>query len=169
MAKKPSTIYTDKGRIERHIKPVLGSLKASVVTRADIERFRDRVTDGQTKARIRTGKHGLARVTGGRGTATRTMGLLGAIFSFAVRRGLRGDNPVRGVDRHADGQRNRRLSEAEYSALGNALQTMPQTAWPIAVAATKFLTLTGLAARRNAHAEMVGSRSCDADGAAGGH
>ena len=70
------------------------------------------------------------------------MGLLGAIFSFASS-GLRADNPVRGVERHADGQRTRRLSEAEYAALGEALRTMPETAWPIAVAATRFLALTG--------------------------
>jgi integrase len=142
-AKKPSTIAGDKGRVERHIKPLLGALKVAAVTRADIERFRDGVTEGATAARIKTGKHGLARVTGGRGTATRTMGFLGAIFAFAVRRGLRPDNPVRGVERHADGQRDRRLSEAEYAALGEALRTMPKTAWPSAVAATKFLTLTG--------------------------
>jgi integrase len=142
-AKKATTLATDKGRIERHIKPLLGGFKATAVTRADIERFRDAVADGETKARIKTGKHGLARVTGGRGTATRTMGLLGAIFAFALKRGMRADNPVRGVERHADGQRNRRLSDAEYSTLGEALRHMPETAWPIAVAATKFLALTG--------------------------
>jgi integrase len=142
-AKKATTLATDKGRIERHIKPVLGGLKASAVTRADIERFRDAVTDGETKARIKTGKHGLARVTGGRGTATRTLGLLGAIFAFALKRGLRADNPVRGVERYADGQRNRRLSDAEYAALGEALRGMPDTSWPIAIAATRFLALAG--------------------------
>jgi integrase len=78
-----------------------------------------------------------------RGTATRTIGLLGAIFSFGVRRGLRGENPVRGVERHADGRRDRRLSEAEYAVLGQALRAMPNTAWPIALAATRFLALTG--------------------------
>lgn len=141
--KKASTLATDKGRIERHVKPLLGALKVASVTRADIERFRDAVTEGATKARIKTGKHGLARVEGGRGTASRTMGLLGAIFSFAVRRGLRSDNPVRGVERHADGQRRRRMSEAEYAALGGALRTAPETMWPIALAAAKFLALTG--------------------------
>jgi integrase len=141
--KKASTIVGDKGRIERHIKPLLGALKVAAVTRGDIERFRDGVTEGATAARIKTGKHGLARVTGGRGTATRAMGFLGAVFSFAIRRGLRTDNPVHGVERHAYEQRNRRLSEAEYAALGEALRTMPETAWPIAVAATKFLALTG--------------------------
>jgi integrase len=142
-AKKASTLAIDKGRIERHIKPLLGNLKVASVTRADIERFRDAVTEGATAARIKTGKHGLARVAGGRGTATRTMGLLGAIFSFAVRRGLRSDNPVRGVERHADGQRQRRLTAEEYAALGGAVRSMPATAWPIAIAATRFLALAG--------------------------
>jgi integrase len=141
--KKVSTLATDTGRIKRHIKPLIGSLKVSAVTRADIERFRDMVTEGATKARVKTGKHGLARVTGGRGTASRTIGLLGAIFSFAVRRGLRSDNPVRGVERHADGQRQRRMSEPQYAALGNTLRALPETSWPIATAAVKFLALTG--------------------------
>jgi integrase len=143
MAKKASTLATDRGRIERHIKPILGNLKVAAVTRDDIERFQDSVTRGATKARVKTGKHGLARVTGGRGTASRTVGLLGAIFSFAVRRKLRPDNPVRGVERHADGRRERRLSEQEYAALGEALRNSPDTAWPAAAAASKFLALTG--------------------------
>jgi integrase len=141
--KKASTLDGDRGRIERHIKPLLGALKVAAVTPQDIERFRDAVSEGVTNARIKTGKHGLARVTGGRGTATRAMGMLGALFAFAVRRGLRLDNPVRGVPRHAYEQRQRRLSEIEYAALGEALRTMPKTAWPIAVAAAKFLALTG--------------------------
>jgi integrase len=141
--KKSSTLSTDKGRIERHIKPLLGSLKAAAVSRQDIEHFRDGVTDGLTAARIKTGKHGLARVTGGRGTATRTMALLGHIFTFAIKRGLRADNPVHGVERHGYSQRQRRLTAEEYACLGEALRSMPATAWPIAIAATKFLALTG--------------------------
>jgi integrase len=141
--KKAATLDGDRGRIERHIKPLLGPLKVAAVTRDDIERFRDGVSEGATAAVIKTGKHGLARVTGGRGTAARAMGMLGAMFAFAVRRGLRGDNPVHGVDRHAYEPRRRRMTEAEYAALGEALRTMPKSAWPMAVAATKFLTLTG--------------------------
>ena len=142
-AKKASTLVGDKGRIERHIKPLLGALKVAVVTRSDIEWFRDSVTEGATTATIKTGKHGLARVTGGRGTATRAMGLLGAIFSFAVRRGVRPDNPVRGVDRHAYEQRQRRMTEDEYASFGDALRSMPKTTRPVAAAAAKFLALTG--------------------------
>jgi integrase len=141
--KKAATLDGDRGRIERHIKPLLGPLKVAAVTRDDIERFRDGVSEGATAAVIKTGKHGLARVTGGRGTAARAMGMLGAMFAFAVRRGLRGDNPVHGVDRHAYEPRQRRITEAEYAALGEALRTMPKSAWPVAVAATTFLALTG--------------------------
>lgn len=142
-AKKSSTMAGDRGRVERHIKPLLGAIKVATVTRADIERFYDAISEGATAAQIKTGKHGLARVTGGRGTATRVVGLLGAIFAFAVRQGFRPDNPVHGIEKHAYNQRQRRVSETEYLALGNALRNMPETTWPIAVAATKFLALTG--------------------------
>lgn len=142
-AKKPSTLATDKGAIERHIKPLIGALKVGAVARADIERFQNDVAEGKTAARVKTGKHGLARVTGGTGAATRIMGLLGAVFGFAVARGLRPDNPVRGIPRHADGQRTRRATSDEYAALGDALRTMPDTVWPVAVAAAHFLAITG--------------------------
>jgi hypothetical protein len=44
--KKASTLATDKGRVERHIKPLLGKLKVAAVTRRDIEAFRDSVAAG---------------------------------------------------------------------------------------------------------------------------
>lgn len=105
-AKKASTIATDKGRIERHIKPLLGSMKVATVTREDVDGFMHAVAEGRTAARTKTGKkRGLANVRGGKGTASRTVGLLGAIFSYAVRHQMRPDNPVRGVIRFADGRR----------------------------------------------------------------
>ncbi len=144
-AKKASTIVTDKGRIERHIKPLLGSMKVAAVTREDVDGFMHAVAEGRTAARTKTGKKGgLANVRGGKGTASRTVGLLGSIFSYAVRHRMRLDNPVRGVTRFADGRRERRLSDAEYKMLGVALEKAAgaQT-WPAAVAATRFLALTG--------------------------
>jgi integrase len=143
--KRPSTLTTDAGRITRHIKPLLGSMKVPAVTRGDIDTFMHAVADGKTAGKTKTAKkHGLANVRGGRGTSSRTVGLLGAIFSFAVRHRMRVDNPVRGVIRFADGKRERRLSDNEYAALGAALQQAEVNQfWPAAVAATRFLALTG--------------------------
>lgn len=140
--KKASTLATDKGRVERHIKPLLGRRKVAAITSSDIEKFRDAVTEGKTAARIKTGKRGLARVTGGKGTSTRTMALLGVIFSYAVRKGLRTENPVRGVETHAYERRKRRMTDDEYKALGRALNDMPLT-WRMTLAATRFLAVTG--------------------------
>jgi integrase len=142
LRKKASTLATDRGRVERHIKPLLGNLRVAAVSRLDIERF-NQVSEGATAARGKTGKHGLARVTGGRGTATRTLALLGVIFSYAVRQALRADNPAHGIEKHAYKERQRRATNDEYGALGKALRTMPQTTWPAAVAAARFLAITG--------------------------
>jgi integrase len=144
VAKKASTLATDKGRIERHIKPQLGRMAVAAVTREDVERFMHAVAEGETAAKIKTKARGLARVRGGKGTASRTVGLLGAIFSYAARHRMRSDNPVRGVMRFADGRRDRRLSDDEYRHLGAALrQGEVEGIWPAAVAAVRFLALTG--------------------------
>jgi integrase len=144
VAKKPSTLATDRGRIERHIKPQLGRMAVAAMTREDIESFMHAVAEGETKARIKTKKRGLALVRGGKGTASRTVGLLGAIFTYAVRHRMRADNPVHGVMRFADGRRERRLSDDEYAALGAALRRGEAEAiWPAAIGAARFLALTG--------------------------
>jgi Arm DNA-binding domain len=117
-AKKASTLVSDRGRIERHIKPLLGRRAVAAVTRQDIEAFLHDVAAGKTAGKTKTAKkRGLAHVRGGRGTASRTTGLLGAIFAYAVRHRMRRDNPVHGVVRPADGHRERRLTDAEYQAL----------------------------------------------------
>jgi integrase len=144
-AKKASTITTDKGRVERHIKPLLGNIKVAAVTREDVDGFMHAVAEGRTAARTKTGKkRGLANVRGGKGTATRTVGLLGSIFTYAVRHRMRSDNPVHGVTRFADGKRERRLSDAEYRIFGSALErAADEQIWPAAIAAARFLGLTG--------------------------
>jgi integrase len=143
--KKASTLVSDKGRIDRHIKPLLGRAKVAAVTRADIEDFMSNVAAGKTAGRTRTKKkRGLSNVRGGTGAASRTVGLLGAIFSYAVKHRMRVDNPVWGVMRPADGKRQRRLSDDEYAAFGKALRHAAQDGiWPAAVAAARFLALTG--------------------------
>ncbi len=144
-AKKLTTLTTDRGRIERHIKPLLGQHKVAAVTSTDIKNFMHDVAGGKTAGRTKTAKkRGLAFVRGGKGAATRTMGLLGAIFTYAVEHHMRQDNPVRGVLRFADEKRERRLSDDEYAVLGAALRKAEmESIWPPAVAAIRFLALTG--------------------------
>jgi integrase len=141
--KKESTLATDRSRIEAHIKPLLGDRKVPEVTRQDIDEFMHEVAGGCTKRRSRLTKpRAMSNVRGGRGAATRTVGLLGAIFSYALRSGLRTDNPVVGIIRFADGRRERRLSNGEYRQLGEGAASS-QGVWPYAIAAVRFLALTG--------------------------
>ena len=157
--KKQSTITTDKGRIERHIKPLLGRKKITDITRADVSRFLQAVANGKTAADVRTKKRGRAIVKGGKGTATRTVGLLGGIFSYAVDAGLIDTNPVHGVKRYADKKLDRYLSQQELVALGNALQAaeeIPEN--PSALAIVKLLIFTG--ARKG---EIESLKWCDVD------
>ena len=132
-AKRASTLLMDRSNIRNHIVPVLGALKVASVTSDDVEKLKDAITAGKTA------KH----VPGGSGAATRVLGLLGGIFTFAIKRKLRDDNPVRGIERAADGQRDRRVSEDEYAKLGEALRDLSATVWPPAIAATRFLAVTG--------------------------
>ncbi|WP_439547052.1 tyrosine-type recombinase/integrase [Sandarakinorhabdus sp.] len=168
--KKPSTLATDRGRIERHVKPLLGKKRVVDVTQKDIEKFMFDIAAGATAANVKTKKFGRAIVEGGQGTASRTVGFLGGVFTYAVKIGLRSDNPVRGVRRFKDRKNERYLTAEELRRLGRVLQDAEdawrvfecqRAAWiernrageaptpapeaedPVAVEALRFLALTG--------------------------
>ena len=94
---------------------------------------------------------------GGKGTASRTVGLLGGIFTFAVNRGLSADNPVRGVKRFTDRKYERFLSDVELARLGDALATAERegTETMFMIAAIRLLLFTG--ARLG---EILGTPAC---------
>jgi len=143
-AKSPTTLYTDKGRVERHIIPLIGNRTVKDLTAGDVRRFLQNVIAGKTKADVKTKKRGRAIVTGGRGTAARTIGLLGGILTYAVEQGYRGDNPSRGIVRPKDRTREWRLDDAGYRLLGKCLSDAEHNAanWqPILIA--RALALTG--------------------------
>ena len=142
--KKASTLAVDKGRIERHIKPLLGAKLARDVTKADIERAMHAVRLGKTAVTVKTSPRGRAVVKGGPTAANRVVSLLGSIFTYAIRQGLRPDNPVRGIDRPVDGKRDRVLSPDEFKRLGKALKKAERKgANPVAIRASRVLALTG--------------------------
>ena len=143
VAKKDSTLSTDAVRINRHIIPLLGSEKVSDVTREDIETFMHEVAAGKTAVKASLpGRTVDVREHAGKGSASRTVGLLGAIFQYAIRKSLRTDNPAHGIARFADQKRTRRLSDVEYRELGRAFERT-RDVWPPSVAVAKFLLLTG--------------------------
>jgi site-specific recombinase XerD len=145
VTKKPSTLVSDKGRIERHIIPLLGHHRVKDLTRSDIERFMQDVANGKTSADIKTGFRGRAIVTGGKGTATRTVGLLGGILTFAVSQRVRFDNPAKGVKRFSDQKCTRFLGAEELSKLGQVLTDVAKegSEAPAVIAIVKLLLLTG--------------------------
>lgn len=143
LPKKETTLVSDRGRIERHIKPLLGNKLVRDIIQADVNRFIRDVTMGKTAMVEKTGLRGKSVVEGGAGTAARTAGLLGGILSFAVSEGVIPFNPARGAKRQADGVRKRRLSAEEYRKLGKALIAAEETDVPQAVAGVWLLALTG--------------------------
>lgn len=142
--KGADTLKFDKGRIERHIKPLLGKRRVGAITNADIQRFMRDIARGKTATDVKVGLRTRIIVKGGEGAATRVVGLLSGIFSFAVGEGIRSDNPVRGVRRYADGKSERTLSSEELGTLGKALRAVEaQGGNPSAIAIIRLLIFTG--------------------------
>ncbi len=157
--KKASTLAIDHGRVERHIIPLIGRIKANKVTPTIIESLQSRIMNGETKADIKTGKHGRAVVTGGPVAAARVVGLLGGIFSYALDRGIVATNPTRGVVKFDSGKRERYLSPPELARLGDELlQAEARGVNPGAIACIRLLALSGM--RRN---EALSLRWSDID------
>ena len=120
--KKPGTVANDRSRIERHIKPLLGRKRGSEVTRGDVERLLRDVAEGKTKKDEK----------------------LGSIFTFAMNRRLRPDNPARGIKKFTPRKVERFLTLPEPARLGVALSTAAQNGEnPLAIAAIRLLILTG--------------------------
>jgi integrase len=144
LPKKASTLEIDRGRIARHIEPLLGKKTLKDLTSADIKRFLEAVSIGKTAALVKTKPHGLARVTGGSTAAVRAVGLLGGMLTYAKEMGYVERNAAHGIRKPADKRRSFRLAPEEYRFLGQALERAECNGehWQ-ASAATRLLALTG--------------------------
>ncbi len=144
--KKVSTLKADRGRIEHHLRPLLGKLRADRIGRADVERMRNAVTAGNTAEKIGSGEkqHAGSRATGGKGVAAQCVALVGSIYAFAIDRSLYVDNPARGVKKAPVRKIERFLSEAEFARLADALNAEGKRSGnPLPTAAITLLLLTG--------------------------
>lgn len=147
-ARKQVNITNEIALANHHIRRLLGSRTVESLIRGDIQRLRAQIATGETTATRKGRRRGIIKVTGGQGTAVRTVRLFSSILSYAVDCGIIERNPALGVRLPASGRHHRYLSPEEVRALGAVLNraAASETA---ATAATiiKLLILTG--ARRS--------------------
>jgi integrase len=143
--KKASTLRVDRGRVELHLKPLIGGKRAEAITRADIEKLLSDVKRGRTAAQKPRKRPSGSLAKGGAGVAAQCVALASTVMQFAVDRGIRPDNPGRGIKKPPVRKMQRFLSEAELMRLGEALdQEERATGNPLVVGAIKMLALSGM-------------------------
>jgi site-specific recombinase XerD len=146
---KGSTLIVDTSRIERHVKPLLGTRAVASLTRADMEKFLRDVMTGKTmpkegpKGRNSQFPRG-GRTRGGPSVASRTLGMLGTILQRAVNHGVIERNPARGIARPKESPYKPAFSFQAVSAVGKAMREMEPEGENVAgLRAIRFLMLTG--------------------------
>lgn len=120
--RRPSTRSNYAAAIRNVIVPKLGALKVADVTFADIDTLHRKITKD---APIQ---------------ANRILAQLSKMFSLAIKWGWRADNPCRGVEHNHEERRERYLSAAELSRLGETLDKFHDQP---AAAVVALLLLTG--------------------------
>jgi integrase len=142
--KKPSTLSRDISNINRHILPLLGNRIVADLRSSDIQDFMDDIVDGRTALVEKSFKlRGKSIVSGGRGAAARTVGLLGGIMTFARKSGIIEQNPVTGVHRPADQKNEVRLKPDDYARLGTILARIEASGVSRGAAVIRMIALTG--------------------------
>jgi integrase len=144
LPKKASTLEIDRGRVARHIIPLLGKKPLKDLTSADVKRFLEAVISGKTATTVKTKARGLARVTGGATAAVRAMGLLGGMLTYAKEHAYIEHNPAHGVRKPSDNRRSFRLGSEGYRSLGTALEAAEGRGehWQ-AITGIRLIALTG--------------------------
>jgi site-specific recombinase XerD len=161
LPKRASTVAIDEGRVARHIVPLIGTVSAKDLKRSDVQRMADGIASGATGGIFKGKQRGRAVVTGGAGTASRVVELLGGIYSWAQKRDLvPGPSPTRGVETMRGEPKQSVLSPAQIRALGKAIRAHEGQS-PMAAAAIRLIALTGM---RRAEACKLRWRELDEDG-----
>lgn len=156
-SKAESTQGTDRGRVERHLRPLLEKEFADRLSPEQVQKAHRAITEGKTAAKVKTKARGLARVTGGEGTANKAIMLLSTAFKWATEQKppLAKTNPVK-MKCSPSGQRETILeSVSEYKTMFDTIQKMQdeKRIRPAVADAIRLIALTG--ARRG---EVAGLR-----------
>jgi integrase len=147
---KASTLAVDRSRIERHVKPLLGSRAVAELRPSDLEKFLRDVLSGKTAPESPTKGKGRGKrarggqTTGGPGVASRTLGMLGTILERAVRDGTLEKNPARGIARPKDQPKRPAFSFEAVAAVGKAIRELEAAGENVTgLRALRFLLTTG--------------------------
>jgi integrase len=123
--KAESTKSVDLSRINRHLRPLLGSKFVDKLTKERVRRAFNDIRDGKTAIDEKTGPRGRAIVKGGAGTARKAIRLLRAILNWAQSEGLIKTNPAIGINIGSDGERDIIIETIEqYAKLFKTLQRL---------------------------------------------
>lgn len=127
--KAASTQAIDRGRIEHHLRPQLGTVPLLALTMADVERAQRSIRSGKTAIDRPSGKkRGRIRVTGGEGSARMAVRLLRAILSWGLRQKLVSPeiaSVAKYVDVGRDGRRTSILKvQGDYAKLFKAIDRL---------------------------------------------
>jgi integrase len=145
--KAESTRASDRGRVERHLKPTLGKQYVKKLTTDAVRRAFAAIRDGKTAGDSKTDKkRGRSIVRGGEGAARMSVRLLGAVLTWGIKEGHATTNPAWGVDIGTDGARDVILENAaDYAEMFRAiakLENEKQIRSP-AADAIRVIALTG--------------------------
>ncbi len=143
--KKPSTVGTDIGRINGHIIPLLGQRRVRDLSKADVTKAMNDIIAGKTRAVKKSAKlRGKSILRGGAGAASRCVGVIGSILTYAISAGVIEHNVAHGIRKPKDRVRDRRLNEDEYRILGDMLRRAGENEkYTITVGIIRQLALTG--------------------------
>src|SRR5262249_24316481 len=124
--KKPRSAEEDRRNLENHVRPELGHLRVTEVTRQDVLKL-----------------HHKMRKTPG--AANRVIALLSKMFAKAEEWGIRPEatNPARRVELFEERKRDRFLNGKELKRLSRAIQHAEREENPSAIAIIRLLLLTG--------------------------
>lgn len=149
-SKARSTQEIDRGRIDNHIRPLLGNKIADNLTDEAIRRAKTSVEEGGTAKNEKTGWRARSHVRGGEGAARQVLRLLRAILAWGVRTNRISRNAAIGVPIGKDKVRSAILNGSEdYRRLFATLDRLTdgRRIRPAVADAIRVIALTG--ARRD--------------------
>lgn len=141
-----STQAIDKGRIDRHLRPLLGKFIADALAPDQVAKAHRAIAEGKTATRAKTKARGLAKVTGGEGTADKAILLLKTAFTWGIAEKFVKTNPAGAMKSKPSGQRNTIMKTSDdYARLFTTLQAMEneKRIRSAAADAIRFIALTG--------------------------